>query len=73
MADKEKIKDQIRTAFATVEYPGDSCLRGSNEGDEPFLVEQDFKGKTDWRTLDPEFIDQAPDGFSSALSFFSDI
>jgi hypothetical protein len=68
----ENLKSQIRDAFADIEYPGDWCLRGSNEGDEPLLLEQEFKGKTDWRNLDPAFIDQAPDGFSSALSFFSD-
>ncbi len=72
MTEKEKTKDQIRTAFANVEFPGNWCLRGSNEGFEPFLVERDFKGKADWHTLDPDFLDQSPDGLSSALSFFSD-
>ncbi len=72
MFQKRKVKAQIRTAFASAEYPGDWCLRDSNEGEEPFLVERAFKGKADWQTLDPAFIDQAPDGFASALSFFSD-
>ena len=72
MIDKERVKEQIRMAFVTVEYPGDWCLRDSNEGDEPFLVERDFKGKTDWRALDTGFIDQSPEGLASALSFFSD-
>ena len=72
MPDKETVKQQIRAAFTRVEYPGDWCLRGSNEGDEPLWVERDFKGKTDWRTLEPGFIDQSPDGLASALSFFSD-
>jgi len=72
MPDNESLKYLIRGAFAQVEYPGDWCLRDSNEGDEPYLVERDFKGKTDWRTLDPAFIDQSPDGLASALSFFSD-
>jgi hypothetical protein len=72
MDDKEKVEAQITSAFAAVEYPGDWCLRGSNEGDEPYLVEKEFKGKTDWRILDPTFLDQAPDGYGSALSFFSD-
>jgi len=71
-ANKEQITEQIRTAFAAVEYPGDWCLCDSNEGDEPFRVQRDFKGKTDWQTIDPAFIDQAPDGLASALSFFSD-
>lgn len=72
MTSSTKLKDAIRDAFADVEFPGDWCLRGSNEGDEPYLLEQEFKGKTDWRELDASFIDQAPGGFASALSFFSD-
>lgn len=70
--DQAALKERIRAAFAGVAYPGDDGLRGSDEGDEPFEVERDFRGKTDWRTLDPGFIDQAPDGLASALSFFSD-
>lgn len=66
-----KLKQQIRTAFASVEYPGDTNLRNSNEGDEPFLLEAEFNGKDDWKTLTAEFIDLAPDGFATALSFFS--
>lgn len=72
MDDLASIKAQIGDAFASVEYPGDWCLINSREGTEPFLLEQEFKGKDDWRNLDPSFIDQAPDGFASALSFFSD-
>lgn len=47
-------------------------MRGSDEGDEPFLVEEEFAGKSDWRTLDASFLDRAPSGLGSALSFFSD-
>ena len=68
----EAVKAAIRGAFAEVEYPGDWCLRGGNEGEEPYLLEADFKGKSDWTTLDPAFIDRAPDGYGTALSFFSD-
>ena len=70
--DRDTLKAQIVSAFESVEYPGDWCLRGSNEGDEPYLVEADFKGKVDRYALPPEFLDQAPDGFATALSFFSD-
>ena len=66
------MKAALRRAFSKVEYPGDWCLRGSNEGDEPYLLEAEFKGKSDWTALDAEFLDQAPDGFGTALSFFSD-
>jgi hypothetical protein len=70
--DAVAVKAMIRAAFVGVEYPGDWCLRGSNEGDEPYLVEKELTGKTDWRALDAAFLDQAPDGYASALSFFSD-
>jgi len=70
--DTDTLKRQITAAFAGVEYPGDWCLRGSNEGEEPYLLEQEFRGKTDWTALTPDFLDNAPDGFASALSFFSD-
>jgi len=72
MHDAEAVKSQIRHAFANVQFPGDWCLRGSDEGEEPFLLEQEFKGKTDWQSLEPALIDRAPGGFGSALSFFSD-
>lgn len=72
MADPVAIKARIHAAFADVPYPGDRFLRDSNEGEEPLLLEQDFKGKCDWRTLDAAFIDRAPDGYGTALSFFSD-
>lgn len=70
--DKNELIKMIGEAFQDVEYPGDWCLKGSNEGKEPFLVEEEFKGKDDWKTLDAKFLDLAPAGFASALSFFSD-
>ena len=63
---------QVTSAFVALEYPGDWCLRGSNEGEEPYLVEREFTGKSDWHALDPAWLDRAPGGFASALSFFSD-
>ena len=68
----ESVKADILKAFAAVECPGDWCLINSREGSEPLLLEQEFQGKDDWRSLDASFIDQAPDGFGTALSFFSD-
>jgi hypothetical protein len=72
MPDLEGLKSQIRSAFAGVEFPGDWCLRGSNDGNEPYLLEQEFKGKSDWAALDAKFLDQAPSGYGTALCFFSD-
>ena len=66
------IEAEIRRAFASVERPGNWALRGSSEGDEPYEVEAAFADKDDWRTLDAAFLDTAPDGLASALSFLSD-
>ncbi len=66
-----ELRNLILNSFSKVEYPGDSNLRNSSEGQEPFLLEDEFMGKDDWTALTPDFIDQAPDGFASALSFFS--
>lgn len=68
----DAIEAEIRRAFAAVERPGNWALRESSEGEEPFLVEAAFADKDDWRTIDPAFLDTAPDGFRSALSFLSD-
>ena len=72
MATTDTLKEQIRAAFAGTKYPGDKKLRDSDQGDEPFMVEHEFYGKSDWRVLSPEFIDGALSGLGSALSFFSD-
>jgi hypothetical protein len=72
VSDLATVKAQIEKAFSRGSYPGDWCLINGREGTEPGLLEEEFKGKTDWRSLDPSFIDQAPDGFGTALSFFSD-
>lgn len=71
MSPTELLKEQIRKAFTVTCYPGDSDLRGSSEGDEPFRVEREFCGKCDWQSLAPEFIDLSPGGLGSALNFFS--
>ena len=71
MDNKEALIAQIEDAFAEVTYPGDANLKGSTMGDEPFIVEKAFSGKTNWRNIDPTFLNLAPDNLASALSFFS--
>jgi hypothetical protein len=66
------LEQQIKAAFDAVPPPPAWMLTASREGDEPALLERDFRDKRDWRELTPEFLDWAPDGFASALSFFSD-
>lgn len=43
----------------------------SIEGDEPFLISEEFKGKSDRYEIPSAFLDQSPKFLSSALSFFS--
>lgn len=62
---------KIERAFADVPYPGDADLTDSTYGEEPAALVEEFRGKSDWRKLDAAFLDQAPDGWGSALSFFS--
>jgi hypothetical protein len=63
------IEIQIAETFAMVPPPPQWCLCNSKQGAEPELVERDFRGKTDWRTLTADFLDDAPQGYASALSF----
>jgi len=74
MIDPDDLKAQIRGAFSDVEPPPHWCLTSSPEGEEPRLLEQEFSAVLDrhWEELAQEFLDQAPGGFGSALSFFSD-
>lgn len=67
----DRLEAQICAAFEGTPPPAPGGLRGSGEGDEPFLLEAEFRHVPDWRQVDVGFIDRAPDGFGSALSFFS--
>jgi hypothetical protein len=66
------VERRIRGAFARVEAPPPWCLVGSHEGSEPARVAVAFKKKQRWAALGSRFLDEAPDGLGSALSFFSD-
>src|SRR5262245_13407601 len=72
MQQLQRLRAEIVGAFESVERPAEWALRGSSEGDEPYLVEKEFRDKGDWRTIDPGFLDRAPEGLASALSFLSD-
>jgi len=67
----KELIDKIEQAFADVEFPGDEDLTDSTYGEEPAALAEDFSSKTDWQTIDAEFLNNAPDGWGSALSFFS--
>lgn len=69
--DPQKLIQAIILAFSDVPYPGDDNLTDSTYGEEPAALIKDFSGKTNWQALTPEFLDQAPDGWGTALCFFS--
>jgi hypothetical protein len=68
MRDPDAVIEIIRGAFDPDDHPGDLWLQGSFEGSEPYDEVGAFKGRHDWRTLEPEFLDQ----HYTALSFFSE-
>lgn len=67
----DRLEAHIRAAFQDTPPPDPGDLRNSAESDEPLLLEAEFRQVPDWRRVDVAFIDRAPDGFGSALSFFS--
>ncbi len=70
--DVDSIKELIRWTFAATERPPNGSLHASEQSDEAStLLEADFADKGDWQGLEASFIDQAPAGFGSALSFFT--
>lgn len=66
------IEEEIIQAFADVPPPPAWCLVNSREGEEPALLAAEFRAVPDWRSLDKEVLDSAPDGHGTALGFFSD-
>ncbi|HKJ16954.1 MAG TPA: DUF6714 family protein [Xanthomonadales bacterium] len=62
--------EKIRKAFADVAIPDEEALTNSF-GDEADALVRDFRDKTSWEELSPGFLNQAPEGWGSALSFFS--
>lgn len=68
----DQLIELIRSSFTDAEFPGVHNLSRGYQTDEPEAVALEFRNKHDWRTLEPDFLDRAPMGMASALSFFSD-
>lgn len=47
-------------------------MANSVQGDEPLLTAKAFLDKDDWTQLNSEWLDEAPDGWSSAINFLAD-
>lgn len=71
MIDREGLKAQIHTAFTGNKFPGKGNITNSYESDESSSLEEEFFDKNDWTKLNAAFLDLAPQGFASALSFFT--
>ena len=70
--DTERLIAQVEAAFADVPWPGNEDLAADSYGEEPATVRRAFRDRDDWRALDAAFLDEAPEGWGSALAFFSD-
>ena len=66
--DLDAVLAHVHAAFDAIPYPGDPFLLGSHDGSEPFEVVGAFVGRTDWRALEPAFLD----AHYTALSFLSE-
>ena len=68
MTERDAAREAILAAFGGNPYPGDRWLLGSSDGDEPYDEVSPFQGRTNWRALEPDFLDM----HAGALSFFSE-
>lgn len=68
----DQLIELFKSSFTEAKFPGVDNLSRGYQTDEPEAVQREFSDKHDWRTLEPDFIDRAPMGMASALSFFSD-
>ena len=62
---------EIEAAFPTYRAARFEPMVNSVQGDEPMLTESAFSDKDDWTSLDSKWLDEAPDGWATALSFLS--
>lgn len=61
---------QILAAWSKLDPP--FRIVTSNEGEEPDLLDKEFSHRPRIDNVKSDFLDQAPDGYGSALSFFAD-
>jgi hypothetical protein len=66
----EALVAQIHSAWSKLDPP--FRIVSSDEGEEPELLDREFSHRPRIDEATPEFLDQSPDGYGSALSFFAD-
>ena len=67
----QEIEDEVFAAFPAKRTAPFDPLVNSEQGDEPVLTAVAFADKEDWTVLDWKWLDEAADGWASALSFLS--
>jgi hypothetical protein len=67
----ESIAREIQSVFPATRSLSQFPLVSSSMGDEPTWVAESFLDKTDWPLIDTSWLDDAPNGLGSALSFLS--
>ncbi|MFL6735318.1 MAG: hypothetical protein ACJ8EY_11580, partial [Sphingomicrobium sp.] len=72
MSDAEKVVSEITAAFPARRPAPFEPMVNSINGDEPALTAAAFADKDDWTNLDWKWLDEAADGWASAMSFLSD-
>lgn len=65
-----KFRKMVEEAFGGLSFPGPNRLVDSRS-DEAVAVASAFRDCSDWRTLDSDFLNSAPEGLGTALNFFS--
>jgi Family of unknown function (DUF6714) len=72
MSEADKVVSEIRAAFPARRPAPFEPMVNSVSDDEPALTAAAFADKQDWTALDEKWLDEAADGWASALSFLSD-
>lgn len=72
MTIEEKLIDEIFRVFPAEREYEFAPLVNSSQGEEPYATADAFRDKDDWTKLDGEWVDQAADGWATALNFLSD-
>lgn len=63
---------EIVAAFPARRAARFDLMANSVQREEPLLTAEAFFDKEDWTRLDPKWLDEAPEGWATALSFLSD-
>lgn len=72
MTDATAVLAKIKAAFPAQRAVRFEPMANTVQDSEPHLTAEAFANKDDWTRLDGRWLDQAPNGYASALNFLSD-